>query len=68
MRRRQNAGRKWPQQGSRGNCGIPPKGGSKKMNARLIVAIVLRGALGALTRFYISGILPVYKDFTRTFQ
>lgn len=33
------------------------------MNAKLIVAIVLGGALGALTRFYISGILPVYKDF-----
>ncbi|MBO8173850.1 MAG: fluoride efflux transporter CrcB [Thermococcus sp.] len=33
------------------------------MNAKLIVAIALGGALGALARFYISGILPVYKDF-----
>ncbi|AHF79939.1 fluoride efflux transporter CrcB [Thermococcus paralvinellae] len=33
------------------------------MNAKLIVAIALGGAMGALTRFYISGILPVYKDF-----
>ncbi|NJD99656.1 fluoride efflux transporter CrcB [Thermococcus sp. LS1] len=33
------------------------------MNGRIAVAIVLGGALGALARFYISGILPVYRDF-----
>ncbi|NJE41994.1 fluoride efflux transporter CrcB [Thermococcus sp. GR6] len=33
------------------------------MNGRIAVAIALGGALGALARFYISGILPVYKDF-----
>ncbi|ASJ07233.1 fluoride efflux transporter CrcB [Thermococcus pacificus] len=33
------------------------------MNARIIIAIMTGGALGALTRFYLSGILPVYRDF-----
>ncbi len=33
------------------------------MNVRIIAAIMLGGALGALARFYISGILPVYRDF-----
>jgi len=34
-----------------------------KMNFRIMTAIMLGGALGALARFYISGILPVYRDF-----
>ncbi|AFL96082.1 camphor resistance protein CrcB [Thermococcus cleftensis] len=29
----------------------------------MITAIMLGGALGALARFYISGLLPVYRDF-----
>ncbi|NJE84263.1 fluoride efflux transporter CrcB [Thermococcus sp. CX2] len=33
------------------------------MNGRIAVAIALGGALGALARFYISGIMPVYRDF-----
>ncbi len=33
------------------------------MNLRIATAIALGGALGALARFYISGILPVYRDF-----
>ncbi|WP_048165912.1 fluoride efflux transporter CrcB [Palaeococcus pacificus] len=33
------------------------------MNARIALAVALGGALGALTRYGISGILPVYKDF-----
>lgn len=33
------------------------------MNPRMILAIALGGALGAVGRFYLSGILPVYKDF-----
>jgi len=33
------------------------------MNFRIISAIMVGGALGALARFYISGILPVYKEF-----
>ncbi|WP_258084280.1 fluoride efflux transporter CrcB [Thermococcus thermotolerans] len=33
------------------------------MNPRIVLAIALGGALGALARFYISGILPVYRDF-----
>ncbi|MCD6372579.1 MAG: fluoride efflux transporter CrcB [Thermococcus sp.] len=33
------------------------------MNFRIATAIMLGGALGALARFYISGILPVYRDF-----
>nr|WP_048152259.1 fluoride efflux transporter CrcB [Thermococcus cleftensis] len=33
------------------------------MNPRMITAIMLGGALGALARFYISGLLPVYRDF-----
>ncbi|ANF23479.1 fluoride efflux transporter CrcB [Thermococcus piezophilus] len=32
------------------------------MNGRIAVAIALGGALGALARFYISGIMPVYRD------
>lgn len=34
-----------------------------KMNFRIVTAIMLGGALGALARFYVSGILPVYRDF-----
>ncbi len=34
------------------------------MNPRMILVIALGGALGAVGRFYLSGILPpVYKDF-----
>ncbi|GAB6135310.1 fluoride efflux transporter CrcB [Thermococcus prieurii] len=33
------------------------------MNAKLITLVALGGALGALTRFYLSGLLPVYRDF-----
>ncbi len=33
------------------------------MNVRIALAIMFGGALGALARFYISGILPVYRDF-----
>ena len=33
------------------------------MNARLMGLIALGGALGALARFYLSGLLPTYKDF-----
>ncbi|ASJ00378.1 fluoride efflux transporter CrcB [Thermococcus gorgonarius] len=33
------------------------------MNLRIILAITAGGALGALFRFYISGLLPVYKGF-----
>ncbi|ASJ09343.1 camphor resistance protein CrcB [Thermococcus siculi] len=33
------------------------------MNARIAVAIMMGGAFGALARFYLSGILPVYRDF-----
>ncbi len=32
------------------------------MNAKL-ASIALGGALGAVARFYLSGILPVYRDF-----
>ncbi len=33
------------------------------MNARIALAIMTGGALGALARFYLSGMLPVYKEF-----
>ncbi|WP_048148622.1 fluoride efflux transporter CrcB [Palaeococcus ferrophilus] len=33
------------------------------MNARIALAVMAGGALGALARFYLSGILPVYKEF-----
>ena len=33
------------------------------MNARLMGLIALGGALGTLARFYLSGLLPTYKDF-----
>lgn len=33
------------------------------MNLRIALAIAFGGALGALARFYLSGILPVYRDF-----
>ena len=33
------------------------------MNFRIVTAIMLGGALGALARFYLSGLLPTYKDF-----
>jgi len=33
------------------------------MNAKLTALIALGGALGALARFYLSGLLPVYRDF-----
>lgn len=33
------------------------------MNPKIATAVMLGGALGALARFYISGLLPVYKDF-----
>ncbi|NJE55558.1 fluoride efflux transporter CrcB [Thermococcus sp. 21S9] len=33
------------------------------MNARLMGLIALGGALGALARFYLSGLLPTYRDF-----
>ncbi len=33
------------------------------MNVRIPLAIMMGGAFGALARFYLSGILPVYKEF-----
>ncbi|WP_297534812.1 fluoride efflux transporter CrcB [Thermococcus sp.] len=33
------------------------------MNVRLIGFLAVGGALGAVARFYLSGILPVYRDF-----
>ncbi|BAA30610.1 fluoride efflux transporter CrcB [Pyrococcus horikoshii] len=33
------------------------------MNAKIIALLIIGGGLGALTRYYISGVLPVYKDF-----
>jgi len=33
------------------------------MNARLLGLLAFGGALGAVARFYLSGILPVYRDF-----
>ncbi len=33
------------------------------MNVRIALAIMLGGAFGALARFCLSGILPVYRDF-----
>ncbi|AMQ17981.1 fluoride efflux transporter CrcB [Thermococcus peptonophilus] len=33
------------------------------MNLRIVMAIALGGAFGAVARFYISGLLPVYGDF-----
>ncbi|WP_297063710.1 fluoride efflux transporter CrcB [Thermococcus sp.] len=33
------------------------------MNVKPITLIALGGALGAIARFYISGILPTYRDF-----
>ncbi|MDI3474562.1 MAG: fluoride exporter [Thermococcaceae archaeon] len=33
------------------------------MNLRIAMAIALGGAFGAIARFYISGLLPVYRDF-----
>ncbi len=33
------------------------------MNPRIIIAVMLGGALGAVARFYLSGIMPVYRDF-----
>ncbi len=33
------------------------------MNFRIAIAIMLGGALGALARFYLSGLLPAYRDF-----
>ncbi|WP_456365066.1 fluoride efflux transporter CrcB [Thermococcus sp.] len=33
------------------------------MNARLVLAVALGGSLGAAGRFYISGLLPAYRDF-----
>jgi len=33
------------------------------MNARLIFLLALGGALGVVTRFYLSGLLPAYRDF-----
>ena len=33
------------------------------MNVRPMILIALGGAIGALARFYISGLLPTYKDF-----
>ncbi|ASJ11244.1 camphor resistance protein CrcB [Thermococcus sp. P6] len=33
------------------------------MNVRIMIIIALGGALGALARYGISGILPLYKDF-----
>lgn len=32
------------------------------MNLRIAMAIALGGAFGAVARFYISGLLPVYRD------
>ncbi len=34
-----------------------------KMNVRIALAIMMGGAFGALARFYLSGILPVYREF-----
>ncbi|WP_048159723.1 fluoride efflux transporter CrcB [Thermococcus barophilus] len=33
------------------------------MSSKFVLQIALGGALGALARFYISGLLPVYRDF-----
>ncbi|WP_457742463.1 fluoride efflux transporter CrcB [Thermococcus sp.] len=33
------------------------------MNVRLVGFLALGGAAGAVTRFYLSGLLPVYRDF-----
>ncbi|EEB74266.1 fluoride efflux transporter CrcB [Thermococcus sp. AM4] len=33
------------------------------MNAKIAFAVATGGALGALFRFYLSGLLPVYRDF-----
>ena len=33
------------------------------MNVRIPLVIMLGGALGALARFYLAGILPVYREF-----
>jgi len=33
------------------------------MNARLVGLLALGGALGAVARFYMAGILPVYREF-----
>lgn len=33
------------------------------MNGRIALAVALGGTLGALSRFYISGLLPVYGEF-----
>lgn len=33
------------------------------MEGRIAVAIAIGGALGALARFYLSGVAPVYRDF-----
>ncbi len=33
------------------------------MNVRIALSIATGGALGALIRFYLAGILPVYRDF-----
>ncbi|MBP1912736.1 fluoride efflux transporter CrcB [Thermococcus stetteri] len=33
------------------------------MNLRIAMVIALGGAFGAVARFYISGLLPVYRDF-----
>ena len=33
------------------------------MNMRIALAVMTGGALGALARFYLSGVLPVYREF-----
>ena len=33
------------------------------MNARLVGLLALGGALGSVARFYMAGILPVYREF-----
>ena len=33
------------------------------MNGKLLGFLALGGALGAISRFYLSGLLPVYRDF-----
>ncbi|CAB49580.1 fluoride efflux transporter CrcB [Pyrococcus abyssi] len=33
------------------------------MNLKTTLLLIIGGGLGALARYYISGILPVYKDF-----
>ena len=33
------------------------------MNVKMALAVAAGGALGALFRFYLSGLLPVYRDF-----